>query len=211
MRNHLLPKFGSFHLDQVSRESVVEFHRGMRAAGYAFATCNRMIILLRYMYNLGKKWKIPGAESNPAAGVPLHEANNARERFLTAQETQRLRLALEHSKNFQLQFIVPLLLLTGARKRELLEAKWDHFDLERRTWRIPTSKTGKARHVRLSAAVFWCWPSCHGRRDVFTWCPIRRRVNRMCRCSTAGIPHASKRGCLRSECSTSGTAWPATW
>lgn len=153
LRNHLLPKFGSLHLDQVTQEAAIEFHHGMRAAGYAFATCNRMIILLRYMYNLGKKWKIPGAESNPTAGVPLYEANNARERFLTAQETQRLRLALEHSENPQLRYIVPLLLLSGARKRELLEAKWAHFDLERRTWRIPTSKTGKARHVPLSAAV----------------------------------------------------------
>ena len=48
---------------------------------------------------------------------------------------------------------MPLLLLSGARKRELLEAKWEHFDLERRSWRIPTSKTGKARHVPLSAAM----------------------------------------------------------
>ena len=72
---------------------------------------------------------------------------------MTAQETQRLRLALEHSENSQLRYIVPLLLLSAARKRELLEAKWEYFDLERRTWRIPTSKTGKARHVPLSAAV----------------------------------------------------------
>lgn len=121
--NHLLPRFGSLHLDQVSQESVIEFHRGMCAAGYAFATCNQTIILLRYMYNLGKKWKTSGAESNLIVNVPLHEANNARERFLTAQETQRLRLVLKHSENFQLQFIVPLLLLTGARKRELLDAR----------------------------------------------------------------------------------------
>lgn len=153
LRNHVLPKFGSLHLDQVSQEAVIEFHHGMRAAGYAFATCNRMVILMRYMFNLAKKWKIAGAESNPTAGVPLYEANNARERFLTAEETQRLREALEYSENTQLRYIVPLLLLTGARKRELLEAKWEYFDLDRRTWRIPTSKTGKARHVPLSAAV----------------------------------------------------------
>ena len=35
----------------------------------------------------------------------------------------------------------------------LLDAEWQHFDLERRSWRIPTSKTGKARHVPLSAAM----------------------------------------------------------
>jgi integrase len=49
-------------------------------------------------------------------------------------------------------FIVPLLLLTGCRKRELLDAKWSDLDLPRRTWRIPTTKTGKARHVPLSTA-----------------------------------------------------------
>lgn len=152
LRNHLLPKFGACHLDEITQQTVIEFHHGMRAE-YALATCNRMVILLRYMYNLARKWKIPGADTNPTAGVQLYECNNARERFLTAEETQRLRDALTHSDNSQLQYIVPLLLLTGARKRELLDARWEHFDMERRTWRIPTCKTGKARHVPLSASV----------------------------------------------------------
>ena len=87
-------------------------------------TANRMLILLRYMFNLAKKWKIPGAENNPTDGVPLYEANNGRERFLTAEETQRLYSEIEKSDNPQLKYIVPLLLLTGARKRELLDARW---------------------------------------------------------------------------------------
>jgi len=49
-----------------------------------------------------------------------------------------------------LKFIVPMLILTGARKRELLDAKWTDFDLSRRAWRIPITKSGKARHVPLS-------------------------------------------------------------
>jgi integrase len=50
--------------------------------------------------------------------------------------------------------------------RELLDAKWEHFDLEHRSWRTPTSKTGKARHVPLSAAMLSVlsqlprWPGC---------------------------------------------------
>ena len=70
LRNHLLPKFGALHLDEIKQEAVIEFHHGMRAK-YAPATCNRRVILLRYMYNLAKKWKIPGAETNPTA---LHRA-----------------------------------------------------------------------------------------------------------------------------------------
>ena len=121
--------------------------------GYALATCNRMLILLRYMFNLAKRWQIPGAENNPTLGIPMFEANNARERFLTAEETQRLRDALKDSDNPQLQYIVPLLLLTGVRKRELLDARWENLNLDRRTWLIPLCKTGKARHVPLSSAA----------------------------------------------------------
>ena len=153
LRNHILPKFGNLHLDEVRQQSVIELHHGMRAAGYAPATANRVVILLRYMFILAKKWKIPGAEVNPTSGVQLFEANNARERYLTPEETQRLVSVLGDSDNTQLKFIVPLLLLLGCRKRELLDAKWADFDLERRLWRIPLSKSGKARHVPLSESA----------------------------------------------------------
>jgi integrase len=49
-----------------------------------------------------------------------------------------------------LKFIVPMLILTGARKREVLDAKWADFNLERKHWLIPMTKSGKARHVPLS-------------------------------------------------------------
>ena len=32
----------------------------------------------------------------------------------------------------------------------MLDAKWTDFDLSRRAWRIPITKSGKARHVSLS-------------------------------------------------------------
>ena len=43
-----------------------------------------------------------------------------------------------------------MLVLTGARKRELLDARWEDFDEARQVWRIPMTKAGKARHVPLS-------------------------------------------------------------
>lgn len=152
-RNHLLKKFGGLHLDQITQQEVVEHHHALRAAGYAAATCNRVLVLLRYIYNMAAKWKVPGALANPTLGASMYELNNERERYLTPEETQKLRAALERSGSSQLKYIVPLLLMTGARKRELLDACWGHFDLERRSWRIPTSKSGKARHVPLSATV----------------------------------------------------------
>lgn len=42
------------------------------------------------------------------------------------------------------------MLLLGCRKRELLDARWEDVDLERRNWRIPLSKSGKARSIPIS-------------------------------------------------------------
>ncbi len=153
LRNHLLPKFGACHLDQITQLQVVEFHHAMKASGYAAGTCNRMVILLRYIYNLAKKWNIPGAEINATASVQLYSIPGGRERFLNIAETQRLKLAIEASPNKMLKYIVALLLLTGARKQELLKSRWEDFDIGRRSWRIPLCKSGKSRHVPLSLEV----------------------------------------------------------
>ena len=130
---------------------LTEAHLDLRAKGYALAQANKLPVLFKIMFNLAKKKEIPGAQSNPANGVVLFNPNNAKERYLTAAETQRLYEALDQSENTQLKHIVSLLLMFGCRKRELLDAQWEHFDLERRNWRIPMSKNGKARNIPISA------------------------------------------------------------
>ncbi len=153
LRNHLLPKFGTQTLDAITREDVVRIHHAQLAAGYAPGSANRLVILLRYIYNLALRWEVNGLLRNPAKDVPLFEENNQRERYLSSDEFERLRVAIEHSQNPLLRWIVPLLVLTGARKREVLDARWENFDIARKTWRIPMSKSGKARYVPLSEAV----------------------------------------------------------
>lgn len=49
-----------------------------------------------------------------------------------------------------LRYIIAGLLLTGARKRELLDAKWKDFDLEKRIWTVQFNKSGKPRYIPLS-------------------------------------------------------------
>jgi integrase len=59
--------------------------------------------------------------------------------------------SIQESKNEQIQFIVLFLIYTGARKREVLDAKWVDIDWQRKSWRIPKTKSGKIRHVPLSS------------------------------------------------------------
>lgn len=153
LKNHLLPRFGNMHLDEITRLDIQKVHIDRRASGAAPGSANRLLILMRYVFNLAIKWEVPGVKANPSKDIPLMEENNKLERYLTQDEAHRLYDAVCGSENPMLRFIMPMLLMTGARKKEVLNARWEDFDLERRLWRVPISKTGKARHVPLSNGV----------------------------------------------------------
>ena len=150
LKNHLLPRFGTRYLDEITRQDIVKMHSERKASGAAAGSANRLLIMMRYIFNLAVRWEISGVKANPTKGVPLMEENNKKERYLSVDEAQRLYDAVCKSQNTMLQYIVPMLILTGARKREVLDAKWEDFDFNRRIWRIPITKSGKARHVPLS-------------------------------------------------------------
>jgi integrase len=153
MRVHLIPRWGRTRLTDMNSRCVGQWLDEKRAKGLSAATVEKLRVVLGRSFVLGASWEIPGTERNPARNIPRAPLNNARERFLSAEEAARLRAAVAASQNPQLQHIVGLLLLTGARLRELLDARWEHVDVERRSWFIPTSKTGKSRYVPLSTAA----------------------------------------------------------
>ena len=150
LKNHLLPRFGKRYMDEITRQDIVKMHADRKASGAAAGSANRLLIMMRYIFNLAVRWEVPGIKANPTKGVPLMEENNKMERYLSVDEAERLYVAVCKSENTMLKYIVPMLILTGARKREVLDAKWEDFDLGRRIWRISISKSGKARHVPIS-------------------------------------------------------------
>ena len=168
LRNHLLPALGHRYLDQIKKDDIVALHQGRRANGGAPASANRLLILMRYIFNLALRWETPGVLKNPTKDVPLFEENNKRERYLSQEEAQRLYTVIQDSESRMLQFIVPMLLLTGARKREVLDARWTDFDTVQQVWRVSISKSGKPRYIPLSVGVVHllaalrqeqaCWP-----------------------------------------------------
>ena len=149
LKNHVEPYWGKKYLDQVTKSDLINLlanHRKTHAPG----SCNRLIILIRYMFNTALKNGDVGITKNPTSGYPLMQEDNKHERYLTTVEAQRLYEELTRSDNQMLKYIIPMLILTGARKREVLDARWEDFDFERRSWRIHTTKLGHPRHVPLS-------------------------------------------------------------
>jgi integrase len=152
LRIHILPALGRLTLDQISGEHVAGLINDMRAKGYAGGTSNRVLVLLRYVFNLARKWNVPGVNLNPTAGLAM-APDVHRQRFLTPEETQRLIGSINADKNQIAAKAIMLLLLTGARRREVTRARWEDVDWEKRTLLVPVSKSGKPRTIALNAAA----------------------------------------------------------
>ncbi|NCU10713.1 MAG: site-specific integrase [Sphingomonadaceae bacterium] len=150
IRVHLLPRWGKERADAITTRDVAKWLAEKRKSGLAPATVEKLKVTLGRSFQLAIRAGVKGVKFNPAQAIPREKFNNARDRFLTAEEAARLLKAAEQSLNPQLKNIIGLLLLTGARRGELLYAKWEHIDLERKLWFLPMTKNGTSRYVPLS-------------------------------------------------------------
>lgn len=152
LRIHILPTLGKRHLDEISNRDIAELLKRLARDNYSTGTTNRVLILLRFIFNLAKKWGVPGAGENPASGLKT-APDVCRERFLSTEEAQRLLSALDRDENQVAAKAIKLLLLTGARRNEITKAKWEYVNWERKTLLVPISKTGRSRVITLSGAA----------------------------------------------------------
>jgi integrase len=87
---------------------------------------------------------------NPTAGITTAPEVN-RERFLTAEEAQRLIAAIDADENRVAANAITLLMLTGARRSEITQATWEYVDWDKHTLLVPLSKSGRPRIIALNA------------------------------------------------------------
>jgi integrase len=113
---------------------------------------NRVGEILRKMFNLAIRWRIRA--NNPAAGF-ARNAEAPRDRYLSTDEIGRLSTTLDAHPNRRAADAVRLILLTGARRGEVLNARWDQFDLDSAVWIKPaaTTKQRRLHRVPISASA----------------------------------------------------------
>jgi integrase len=150
IQSHLVPKIGDLHMGVMSAPDVAIFLEKMKTEGYAIGTCNRALVLLRYGFELALRWNTQGVKTNPVKEIKNLRDDNKIERYLSTEQAESLLRAVRQSESPMIQYIVLFLIYTGARKREVLDARWRDVDWDQRSWRIPKTKSGKVRHVPLS-------------------------------------------------------------
>jgi len=143
----LLKRFGNYPLDAITTRDFQQIHHEYKDRIYQ---ANRIRSLLHKMYNLAIEWGV--VSNNPVSGVKNYK-EQMRNRWLNDEEMQRLYKVLDSYHNQNVANIFRLLLLTGARKNEVLQATWDQFDLKKDVWTKPSHNTKQAKmeHLPLSS------------------------------------------------------------
>jgi integrase len=163
----VLPSLGNRKADQVTAADVAGLHARMRNRPYL---ANRMIAVVGSLYSFASRRRLVPVGFNPARGLDKYP-EKGRERFLSAAELTRLGDAIREAETIGILWdsdaakstakhapkkqnrrtviglhavaAIRLLVLTGARLREILHLRWEHVDLERGLLLLPDSKTGK--------------------------------------------------------------------
>jgi integrase len=148
LRLHIRPALGKRLVAEIRHADIEGLHH--RLAANAPYAANRTVAVLSKMLSLAIKWEM--CSSNPARGIE-RAPEEKRERFLTPGEIARLSGVLATHPEKASANAIRLLLLTGARRGEVLGATWDQFDLAAGVWTKPaaTTKQGRLHRVPLSA------------------------------------------------------------
>jgi integrase len=149
IRTRILPALGSLKVNAVTFSDIDGLHRKITKEGKPYRA-NRTVALLSKMFSLAStKWHM--RPDNPCRGVERNP-EQPRERYLSSDELSRLSRALAECPKRDAADAIRLLLLTGARRNEVLSAAWTQFDLSNGTWTKPASNTKqrKLHHVPLS-------------------------------------------------------------
>ncbi|MDA8348394.1 MAG: tyrosine-type recombinase/integrase [Pseudomonadota bacterium] len=181
-----LSELGQVKAPELTKRQIIAFLDGIVDRGSP-VTANRTYALLKQFFEwAAAKDLIP---ASPMAGVkPPGGTECPRDRILTAEEIRALWTNLDTADMAeQTRLALKLLLVTGQRRGELTQARWDHFDLDAKLWTIPVELL-KSAHSRRDKPE----PHVVPLSDLAV--TLLRRLKELAGDSPAVLPaHASKR------------------
>lgn len=172
-----VPALGTLKAADVTRRDLSNLHLQMQSRPFL---ANRLLAVVGAMYAFGGKRALVTEGCNPARGIEKYPEHR-RERFLSTLEIERIGAALREAETAGIPWQVDetqprskhlpkpdnrrtilgphataairLLILTGARLREILHLRWEHVDFTRGLLLIPDSKTGRKTIVLNTPAL----------------------------------------------------------
>lgn len=147
----IVPVIGAKQLPDVTPADVLDLCDRIKKLRGADQSALQVRNVLKRMYAFAIARQ--RVQFNPAAAIEAQYIATAksRDRALSREEVgQLLRAVYASNMRRAHKLALHLLLLTMVRKADLIEAKWEHVDLDGGDWQIPETKTGKPHIVYLS-------------------------------------------------------------
>ena len=176
VERHIKPSIGRIRISELRRADITRMHTRMASTPGA---ANRAVSLVSAIWNWAAARDEVASGANPAKGIARYP-ESAKERFLSSDEFRRLGEALIKAETEGLPYevneqgpnakhapkpenrkrvidpyaaaAIRLLILTGARLREILHAQWESVDFERGILFLRDSKTGR-KPIYLGSAT----------------------------------------------------------
>lgn len=142
----ILPRLAKHRVADVTYNDIDELHRDITRIRQTPVRANRVVEALRGAFNLAIRWH--WRQDNPTKGVQRNPEEK-RNRYLGKPELTALACALNDHAAPITANAIRLLMLTGARRGEVLNATWDMFDLNNGIWTKPSAHTKQRRIHRV--------------------------------------------------------------
>jgi integrase len=147
---YVRPTLGTKRVVDVTYDDCYQLHQRITKWGKrerpAPYRANRVATLLRKMLSLAIRWKM--RSDNPCVGIERN-AEQPAERYLKADELNRLLDVLAGLEDRQVANIIRLLMETGCRPGELFKSTWAQFEKEPGIWVKPAGNTKDNRAHRI--------------------------------------------------------------
>ncbi len=146
LRDYLKPYFGSKRLDAITEFTVGGYKKSRQKAEAATGTINRELAVLNHLYSKAVEWKWITAKP---FRVKLFAQGPGRITVLSDDECGRLLRATTEDQDHLTWLFVMFGLNTSMRHMEIVRARFEDVNVERRRLFIPDAKAG-ARHQPLT-------------------------------------------------------------
>lgn len=144
-----LPHWFKRKASSITKQEVQALHEKICSESGLYQA-NRLLERIKAIYNKSIEWGWEGV--NPALGVKKYK-EKSRKRFLHPDELPRFFESLEAESNDTVRDYIYVSLLSGARKSNVLEMRWEDIHFERQEWLIPETKNGEPLRVPLVPKV----------------------------------------------------------
>jgi integrase len=146
---YIRPAIGAKKVAGVERADLEKLHARITGEGKK-RRANAAVTLARLLFNKAIDWRMREAGTNPASRIGRNP-EPPRERYLSETEIGRLNEVLAHwrTKKRDSVDIIRLLLLTGARRGEIVGMTRNQLDLDAAIWWKPAPLTKQRKPHRI--------------------------------------------------------------